>query len=148
MSQQKEPILQRVYVKDTSFEAPNVLLSVSKEWKPDMHLDMHTKVNRLEENVFEVVLSLTAVVKNSQETAYLCEVHQAGIFSVDGSDEEALKRVLGCECPTVLFPFAREAISSLVARGGFPSLLLAPIDFNELYNKALAEQGQPQNNTH
>jgi preprotein translocase subunit SecB len=148
MSKQNLPVLQRVYAKDVSFEAPNVLKSVSTEWKPDMHLDLHTKVNRLEDKVFEVVLSLTALVKNSNETAYLCEVQQAGIFSVEGFDENELKKVLGCECPNILFPFAREAVSNLVTKGGFPQLLLTPIDFDTLYEKALEEQDKSGNQPH
>ena len=138
-SQTPMPVLQRIYVKDVSFEAPNVLQSLSKEWKPDLHLDMNTRVNRLDEKAFEVVLALTATVKNLEETAYLCEVQQAGIFTMDANDENLVKKALGSECPRVLFPFAREAISDLVIRGGFPPLLLAPVNFEELYKKALEE---------
>lgn len=134
------PVLQRVYVKDVSFEAPNVFKTLSKEWKPDLNLDMNSQINRLEEKVFEVVLRVTATVKNEEEAAYVCEVQQAGIFSVEEQNEDNIKKILGCDCPALLFPFAREAICSLVARGGFPQLLLAPIDFNVLYETALAEQ--------
>jgi len=144
MSDEKKlPTLQRVYVKDISFEAPNVLKTLSKEWKPEMHLDLHTQVSRLEEKVFEVVLTLTVSVKSMQEAAYLCEIQQAGIFTINEEDEQKTKKTLGCVCPEILFPFAREAVSNLVARGGFPQMLLTPVDFELLYTKALAEQGRP-----
>lgn len=136
----KLPVLQRVYAKDISFEAPNILQALSKDWKPEMHLDMNTKANRLEDKVFEIVLSLTASVKSAGQTAYVCEIQQAGIFSIEETNEDELKKILGCNCPNLLFPFAREAVSNLVARGGFPQLLLTPIDFEALYTTALAER--------
>ncbi len=134
------PVLQRVYVKDISFEAPNVLKSVNKDWKPDLKLDLNTRVNRVEEKIFEVVLAITATVKSGGETAYICEVQQAGIFTVNATTDDELKKALGCDCPTMLFPFGREVVSDLVARGGFPSLLLVPVNFEQLYAQALAEQ--------
>lgn len=144
MSDEKKlPTLQRVYVKDISFEAPNVLKTLSKEWKPEMHLDLHTQVNRLEEKAFEVVLTLTVSVKSLQEAAYLCEIQQAGIFTINEEEEQKIKKTLGCVCPEILFPFAREAVSNMVARGGFPQMLLTPVDFELLYTKALAGQGRP-----
>jgi len=134
------PVLQRVYVKDLSFESPDVHKALSKPWKPDLKLDMHTHVHRLEAKIFEVTLSLTAKVSNDGAVAYIVEIQQTGIFTVDSSDEALLKKQLGSECPGILFPYARECFSNLVARGGFPQLLLTPVNFTELYNKALANQ--------
>lgn len=149
MSEAKKlPVLQRVYAKDISFEAPNMLQTLSKEWKPEMHLDMNTKANRLEEKVFEVVLTLTASIKSAGQAAYVCEIQQAGIFSIEEDDADKIKKILACNCPNLLFPFAREALSSLVARGGFPQLLLTPVDFETLYASALAEQKLPGNTRH
>ncbi len=134
--------LQRVYVKDVSFETPEGLTSLGKAWKPKLNLDLNTKVNRLEDRVFEVVLAVTATVTNEDISSYLCEVQQAGVFSIPDGDENQVKQVLGSECPKILFPYARECVSSLVAKGGFPQLVLAPVDFDGLYRQALAEQAQ------
>ena len=130
--------LERIYVKDLSFESPNVLKSLSTKWEPELQLDMNTKVNRLEEKIFEVILGLTVTVKNAGEVAYICEVQQAGIFKSDGMDEAALKKMLGCDAPGVLYPFGREVVSSLVSRGGYPQLMLKPVDFEGLYAEALS----------
>jgi len=134
------PVLQRVYVKDVSFESPDLHKALSKPWKPDLKLDMNTRVHRLEAKVFEVTLSLTARVSNEAVLAYLVEIQQVGIFTADSTDDVLLKKILASECPAILFPFARECVSNLVTRGGFPQLLLSPVNFTELYHKALAEQ--------
>lgn len=132
--------LQRVYVKDMSFEAPDSLKTFSQQWKPDMHLDINTKVNKVQDKVFEVILLLTVTVKNESEVAFLVEVHQAGVFVIEETDDARLKRILGCYCPDMLFPYARECVSSQVARAGFPQLVLAPMDFPALFDDALAQQ--------
>ncbi len=135
-------IMQRVFVKDVSFEAPNFIKTMSSDWTPETHLDMNTRVSRLEEKTFEVVLSLTLTVKNGGDTAYLCEVQQAGIFLVEQAGGEELKKLLSCDAPEMLFPYGREVIGSLISKGGFPSLLLAPVDFELLYQSARVEQGK------
>lgn len=140
MTKTIKPRMQRVYLKDVSFEAPDLLKTLSKDWKPEVKLDMNNKVHRLDENVFEVVLLVTASVKSGEALAYVCEVQQAGLFTVEGIDEAGLKKALGCDCPTELFPFAREAIANLVTAGGFPSLLLSPVDFESLYDNAVLQQ--------
>ncbi len=132
--------IQRVYLKDVSFEAPNSPDIFQKEWNPDVKLDLDTQSLELAENVYEVVLRLTTTVKNEEENAFLCEVQQAGIFSVEGMDGNQLAHCLGAFCPNILFPYARETISSLVVKGTFPQLNLAPINFDALFMNYLESQ--------
>lgn len=132
--------IQRVYLKDVSFEAPNSPDIFQKEWNPDVKLDLDTQSRELAENVYEVVLRLTTTVKNEEETAFLCEVQQAGIFTVEGMEDTQLAHCLGAFCPNILFPYARETISSLVVKGTFPQLNLAPINFDALFMNYLESQ--------
>jgi preprotein translocase subunit SecB len=125
--------LQRVYCKDISFETPNSPTSFLEEWKPDMNLNLNTQVQALGEDTYEVVLVVTVTVKNNDKTAFLAEVHQAGIFQIAGIPEEQKNPVMGITCPNILFPFAREVVADLVNRGSFPQLLLSPVNFEQLY---------------
>jgi preprotein translocase subunit SecB len=125
--------IQRIYTKDISFETPNSPVIFKKEWKPEVKLDLDTKSNKLDDSAFEVVLSLTVTAKVDGDTAFLCEVQQAGIFSIGNMPEPQLAHTLGSFCPNILFPYAREAISSLVSRGTFPPLNLAPVNFDALF---------------
>lgn len=132
--------IQRLYTKDVSFEAPNSPEVFRNEWKPEVKLDINTKSNKLEDNVFEVVLTVTATTTMDKKNVFLAEVQQAGVFGVDGFEEEQMGQMLGSFCPNILFPYAREAISDLVNRGGFPPLYLAPINFDALYAQHLESQ--------
>jgi preprotein translocase subunit SecB len=126
--------IQRIYVKDMSFEAPNSPKSFLAAWNPEVAVNLTTQTSRLENTSnFEVVLSLTVTVKNDNSTAFLVEVHQAGIFLIDGVPEPQLASLLGAFCPNVLFPYAREAVSDIVTRGSFPQLLLAPVNFDAAF---------------
>lgn len=129
--------IQKVYVKDLSFETPNSPQIFTEKWQPDVNVDLNTTGRLLSDNVYEVVLAITVTVKCAAKTAYLAEVQQAGIFVVDGFPETERAAMLGSYCPNVLFPFARETVSDLVARGGFPQLLLAPVNFDALYAQHL-----------
>ena len=129
--------IQRIYVKDISFECPNSPLVFKEEWKPEVSMDIDTKSLKLEENVFEVVLSLTTTAKVGGEVAFLCEVQQAGIFSVGQLDEAQMAHCLNAFCPNILFPYARETVASLVTRGTFPQLNLAPVNFDALFQQAM-----------
>jgi preprotein translocase subunit SecB len=138
-------VIQRIYTKDISFEAPNAPAVFQKEWKPEVHLDLDTKSNSLGENLYEVVLSVTVTAKLGEETAFLCEVQQAGVFTIGDMPEQNLAQMIGAFCPNTLFPYARETISNLVNRGTFPPLNLAPVDFNSVfaaYMKKRVEQAQ------
>lgn len=132
--------IQRIYMQDMSYEAPSAPKIFRDDWKPEVNVDLQTKTEKLEENVYNVILHLTVTVKMGEKTAFLCEVHQAGIFTVKGFPEEQLNHALGSMCPNILYPYAREAISDLVTRGGFPQLLLAPVNFDALYLQHLEQQ--------
>src|SRR6516162_6634275 len=138
-SQQFE--IQRIFVKDMSFEAPNTPHTFIEEWKPEVSLNLETKSNRIQENLHEVVLSITATVTTAKKTAFLIEVHQAGVFMINGFPNEQLHQMLGSFCPNILFPYAREVVSDIVVRGGFPQLILAPVNFDALYAQHMEKQG-------
>ncbi|MDR3477185.1 MAG: protein-export chaperone SecB [Gammaproteobacteria bacterium] len=132
--------IQRIYVKDLSYEAPNTPHTFNEDWKPEVQLNLETKSNRIQDNIHEVVLSVTATVNSNKKSAFIVEVHQAGIFLVTGFPTDQLQQMLGSFCPNILFPYAREVISDLVVRGGFPQLILAPVNFDALYAQHLEEQ--------
>ena len=134
----KQFSIQKIYVKDMSFETPNSPAIFTQDWRPEINLELNSQANKVTEGVHEVVLSLTVTAKLGDNTAYLAEVQQAGIFTLQGFEEGELRPMLGAFCPGTLYPYARETVSDLVARGGFPQLVLAPINFDALY----AEQVQ------
>ena len=125
--------IQRIYTKDISFESPNAPAVFTKEWKPEIKLDIDTSTNKLDENVFEVILSVTVTAMLGEETAFLCEVQQAGIFAIGDMPDQNKAHTLGSFCPNMLFPYARETISNLVNRGTFPPLNLAPVNFDAIF---------------
>ncbi len=133
----------RIYLKDVSFEIPNAPQVFTEEWKPDINLQINTEVSSVDTDVYEVVLNVTATAQQGDKTGFLVEVQQAGVFTVRGFDEEQKGSMLGAYCPNALYPFAREAISNLVAKGGFPQLLLAPINFDALYAQKIAQASAP-----
>src|SRR3990167_5619309 len=132
--------IQRIFVKDISFEAPNTPQTFVEEWKPEVALNLETKSNRIQDNMHEVVLSITATVNTDKKTAFLIEVHQAGVFLINHFPSDQLHQMLGSFCPNILFPYAREVISDIVVRGGFPQLILAPVNFDALYEQHLEQQ--------
>ncbi|QMV13080.1 protein-export chaperone SecB [Vibrio spartinae] len=152
-AQQQEPqqnfAIQRIYLKDVSFEAPNSPVIFQKDWNPNVNLDLDTQNRELGDGIYEVILRLTVTVKNEDETAFLCEVQQAGIFSAEEMEPGQLAHCLGAFCPNILFPYARETISSLVVKGTFPQLNLAPVNFDALFMNYLQQQAseepQPEN---
>lgn len=141
-------LIQRVYMKDMSFEAPGTPAIFQQKWEPDLALDLHTEHTMLEENIYEVVLHVTATVKNQKETAFLAEVKQAGIFTITGAPEAQLDHLLGSFCPSILYPYAREAITSEVIRGSFPQLVLAPVNFDALYTQQKEKMATKANAAH
>jgi len=132
--------IQRIFVKDISFECPNSPTIFKKEWAPEVSMDIDTKSQQLDEGVFEVVLTLTTTAKIGEDVAFLCEVQQAGIFSVGQIEGPQMAHCLNAFCPNILFPYAREAVSSLVTRGTFPQLNLAPVNFDALFQNAMMQQ--------
>lgn len=138
--------MQRIYVKDASFESPRAPQSFRQEWKPQVNMELNTRQERLDEEHFEVTLVVTVTAKmDNDETVYLAEVQQAGIFMLSGMNDNDLSHTLGSFCPSVLFPYAREAIDSMVLKGSFPPLMLAPVNFDALYNEALKQQQASHN---
>ena len=132
--------IQRIYVKDLSFETPNSPQVFREEWEPNVNVELNSAANPLEEGVYEVVLSVTVTNKVGDDVAYLVEVQQAGIFGISGFDEKELGAMLHSYCPNILFPYTREVVSDLIQRGSFPQLALAPINFDALYAQHLEEQ--------
>ena len=141
--QAKDPefAIQRVYVKDLSLEAPNTPEIFLEQWEPELNMDLGTNANKvLEDGVREVVLSVTVTVKIKGKVAFLAEVKQAGIFSLKGFAEDQIHHMLGSFCPNILYPYAREAVTDLVTRAGFPQLYLAPVNFEALYEQHQKQQ--------
>jgi preprotein translocase subunit SecB len=153
MSENQQPTgerqfaLQRVYLKDASFESPNAPETFRQQWEPQHELNLNTKIERLGDDAYEVVLSVTVTTKVGEQTALIVEVHQAGIFGVRGFPEQELGPLLGAYCPNVLFPYAREVVSDLVTKGSFPQVVLQPVNFDALFaehQQQLAEQAAGQ----
>ncbi len=143
--------IQRVYLKDVSYESPQspkVFVS-GVTWQPNVSLHLNTESSKLDNDMFEVVLTVTATVKLGEEIAYLTEIKQAGLFLIKGFEPARLGPMLGSFCPNLLFPFAREEIASLVQKGGFPQLLLDPVNFDALYAQHVeaAKQNAPAPDT-
>jgi len=139
--------IQRVYLKDVSYESPQspkVFVS-NVSWQPNVALHLNTESTKLENDMYEVVLTVTATVKLGEDVAYLIEIKQAGLFLIKGFEDARLGPMLGSFCPNLLFPFAREEIASLVQKGGFPQLLLDPVNFDALYAQHVeaAKQNAP-----
>jgi preprotein translocase subunit SecB len=132
--------LQKIYVKDLSFETPNSPAIFTENWEPNVNIELNTEGKLLAPDVHEVILGVTVTTKIGEKVAYLCEVHQAGVFTVKGFNEQELGPMLGSYCPNVLFPFAREVISDLVSKGGFPQMLLAPVNFDAIYMDHVKKQ--------
>lgn len=132
----------RIYLKDVSFETPNSPGVFTQEFKPEINLQLNTSVKRIEEDLHEVVLNITVTAKQGEKTGFLVEVQQAGLFTVKGFDEAQKGAMLGAYCPNTLFPYAREAVSELVTKGGFPPLLLAPVNFDAMYAERAAARTQ------
>ena len=131
--------VQKIYVKDVSFETPNSPQVFMTKWEPEIDFNLGSNAQLIQENTFEVTLKVTVTVTLEQKTAYLIEVSQAGIFDALGFGENELGHLLGSYCPSILFPYAREAVSDLVIKGGFPPMLLVPVNFDGLYAQRLQE---------
>ncbi|OCG40289.1 protein-export chaperone SecB [Gilliamella sp. Bif1-4] len=132
--------IQRIYTKDVSFETNNVPEIFTKQWQPELNLELNSSSQVLSENVYEVALRVTVTVKQQNEVVYICEVTQAGIFSLVGFDEGQIQHCVGAYCPNILFPYAREVISSLVNKGTFPQVNLEPVNFEALFINYIQQQ--------
>ena len=140
---QQQFAMQRIYNKDISFESPSTPDIFRKQWQPKVNVDLNTKSEKVDEQGnYEVVLTITITAKVDDDTAFLVEVQQAGIFMITGFEGEDLRRILGTAAPNILFPYARENIDSLCVKGGFPPVMLAPVNFDALYQQALSQAEQ------
>lgn len=131
--------LERIYVKDMSLEVPGAEV-FTREWQPELDINLSSAAEKLDDDLYQVILTVNVTANNGGETAFIAEVHQAGIFMLQNIPEEQLGAILGAYCPNVLFPYAREVVSDIVTRGSFPQLLLAPVNFDQAYQQTL-EQG-------
>jgi preprotein translocase subunit SecB len=138
----QELMLQNIYVKDASFEAPTGPNIPTTEWNPQFGLNMNTAGSTVAENLHEVVLTITLEAKIGERVAYLVEVKQAGVFLIRGYVADDARRIVGGFCPGVLFPYARQAVSDLILRGGFPPFLLPPVNFDALFQQSLEQESQ------
>lgn len=142
MSEQNTPTfqIQRVYVKDASFESPNSPTIFKKPWEPQVNLDMNTRAVTLEENTYEVTLMLTVTAKIGEDVAFIAEIQQAGIFTIAHFPQETVNQMLAAYAPNILFPYARTTIDNMIVQGSFPAIMLAPINFDGLYQQRLADE--------
>jgi len=144
--------IHRIYLKDVSFETPNSPEVFSQASSPDVNLQLKSAVKELGNDVYEVILHLTVTSTLAEKTSFLVEVQQAGLFEIRGFDDGQKAHMLGAYCPNTLFPFARETIADLVGKGGFPQLLLAPINFDALHAQQMqqlsAQASDPQQGAH
>jgi preprotein translocase subunit SecB len=134
--------VEKIYVKDVSFEAPNAPHIFNEQGQPQLNMNLNQKVARLNDTLFEVVLGITLTCTLGEKTVYLVEVEQAGIFGLAGFDERTLDMMLGTYCPNVLFPYVRQAISELITTGGFPPFYVQPINFEGLYAEGLRRRAE------
>jgi len=146
MSEEEQQFnIQKIYLKDVSFESPNSPQAFTDgEWKPEVNVQINSNNQKIADDIYEVVLSITVTAKQKDRTAFLVEVKQAGVFSIAGFSEENFAGMVGAYCPETLFPYAREAISEMVSKGGFPQLLLAPVNFNALFAQQMQQRADEQ----
>lgn len=133
--------VERIYIKDVSFEAPQSPALFLEEWQPDVGLDVQVSNQAVEGGAHEVVLHLTLTVKKDDQAVIVVDIKQAGIFTVLNFPAEQAKPIIGVHCPTILYPYAQQLCSQLVQQGGYPPLYLAPINFEAMYQQQQAEAG-------
>jgi len=137
--------VQKVFVKDVSFETARSteIFTDQAQWNPEVKVQLNTEGKKIKDSLYECTLMVTVTVELEKKLAYLVEVHQSGLFSISGFGESEMGHLLGSYTPNVLFPFARETVCDLVVKGGFPQLLLDPINFDALYAQHLASNKEP-----
>ena len=138
-------VVQRIYLKDASFESPKSPGSFQANWTPKISFNIASKSSEIQSGVFDVVLVVTIEAKKYDEVAFLVEVHQAGIFTCVGFSQQELERVVSTVCPNILFPYARETIDNMVVKGSFPPIMLAPVNFDALYAQSKEQQASGGN---
>ena len=134
--------VEKLYMKDLSFEAPNAPQVFNEQGQPDLQMKLSQKVQRLADAAFEVSLGITVTCTLNGKTAYLAEVEQSGVFGLAGFDEQVLDAMLGTQCPNILYPYATAAIGQLITSGGFPPFPMQPINFDALYAENLRQRAE------
>jgi len=129
----KQFAIQKLFIKDISFESPNAPLVFTEKWEPSVDINLTSNASKAPQDLYEVSITVTVTVKNNDKTAYLVEATQVGIFGAKGFPEDEMGPLLGSFCPNILFPYLREVVSELVTKGGFPPMLLNPVNFDALY---------------
>jgi preprotein translocase subunit SecB len=137
---QKQLLLQKIYVKDLSFESPKAPMVFTTNVQPQTQLNVRSSAQQVAQDTQEVTLTVTVEAKDKDSTLFLAEVAQSGIFLIQGYTPDEQSIIVGSFCPNTLYPFAREAIADLVSRGGFPPLLLQPLNFDAIYAQAVQER--------
>ena len=132
--------LQRIYLKDLSYEAPKTPMMFREQWKPEVNLDVNNSATEIETDLHEVVLTTTVTAQNGDATAFIVEVAQAGLFLLKGVEGIQKEAILKGVCANILFPYARETVSDVVSRGTFPQFLLQPINFEAAFAENLRKQ--------
>jgi preprotein translocase subunit SecB len=147
--------VQRIYLKDLSFETPMGAAAFQKQWQPKVNQDLNTTSGKVADDVYEVALRLTITVTDGEDTIYLIEAEQAGLFTIKGLEPQQLTHVINTTCPSMLFPYAREVIDNVLTKGSFPALMLPPINFEALFASAVkqaeenaAEEVNKESTTH
>lgn len=137
-------MLQRIYVKDLSFESPLGVEAFTKSWQPKINQDLNTSVKKTDDEHYEVTLKLTVNATIDEKTVFLVEVQQAGLFLIKNIEQQALAQVFNTMCPQILFPYAREVVDNCVIKGGFPALALPPVNFDALFLRAMQQSKAAQ----
>ncbi|AFJ03151.1 Protein export cytoplasm chaperone protein [Methylophaga frappieri] len=140
--QQARFIIQKIYTKDISFETPNSPAIFREEWKPTLDLQLGTEHEKIDEENHEIVLVVTVTARVNDKVAFIAEVKQAGIFTLAGYSDDEMGPLIGSYCPNTVFPFAREVVADMVTKGGFPQLVLAPVNFDAVYKRKLDSMAQ------
>lgn len=138
-------ILEKIYVKDMSFEVPNAPAVYNEDQsKTQVNMDLKNSHQRIDDDVYEVCLHVSLHATVGERTLFMIEIEQAGMFLVRGYADDEIRHLIAANCPAALYPYCREAISATIGRGGFPSILLQPINFDALFARAEAERESPQ----
>ena len=148
---QRQFLVQRIYTKDISFEAPNTPQLFQENWSPEINVGLGSEVNKVNEEMLELVLKVSVEAKHEDKTVFLVEIQQAGLFAIQGFNEQEADALMGVAAPNVLFPYAREVVSDLVTRGSFPQFVLQPVNFEAIYaqqRQAKAAQAADSNTAH
>lgn len=139
--------IQKIFVKDISFESPNAPDIFREKWQPKTDIHMAAQNVKISDDIYEVTLNITVTSTQNERTAFLVEVKQSGVFLIKNFPSDQLGHLMGSYCPHTLFPFAREVVSDIVTKGGFPPLLLSPVNFDALYQQQLAKLKEEQQQT-